>query len=81
MLCFPLDSKKMETSVTKKKVCGGRKDVRKQAYLSKLANIINYPVRYCNVANLITCHTVVDERVSKANSSFTETSGSDQHVM
>ncbi len=29
----------------------------------------------------ITCRTVVDERVSKANSSFTETSGSNRDVM
>ncbi len=62
-------------------VGGGGKDVRKQAYLSKLANIINYPVRYSNVANLTTCHNVVDEHVSKANSSFAETSVSNWNVM
>ncbi len=65
----------MVMSVKKKQVCGGRKDVGKQAYLSKLASIINCPVRYSNVANLIIFHTVVDQCVSKANSSFTESSG------
>ncbi len=40
MLCFPLDSERTEMCAKKKQVCGGWKDIGKQANLNKLANII-----------------------------------------